>query len=251
MSKKQTTLDCLRRFPLCVVGYIASHLTDQEWLKCLSDDLKSDSFRNLESFLQTQYELSDIVVYPPRESVFQAYNLTPLSRVKVVILGQDPYHQPKQAMGLSFSVPSHMPIPSSLQNIFKEIESEIPSWKRANNGDLTKWAQKGVLLLNSCLTVEGGDAGSHAKKGWETFTDKTIEVVAMKKEPVVFLLWGAFAKSKESVIDKHNTDKRHLILSSAHPSGLSAHKGFFGNGHFQQTIDFLKKHNIDFDWSLD
>lgn len=223
---------------------LISFLTDEEWLSQLKGEFHKPYFEKLQNFLEKEY--SNTIVFPPRELIFNALNSTPLTNVKVVIYGQDPYHGPKQAMGLSFSVPKNVSIPSSLLNIFKELKAEIPSWNHPGHGDLTEWSKKGVLLLNSCLTVEGGEAGSHAQQGWEIFTDKIMEIVTKRKEPVVFILWGNFAIKKKSLVTAPN----HLVLTSAHPSGLSAHKGFFGNGHFKKTIDFLEDNGIDFDWNI-
>ena len=176
---------------------------------------------------------------PPEELVFNSFKQTPWDNVKVVILGQDPYHRPGQAMGLSFSVPPGVAIPPSLQNIFKEIEADLNVRGEPPNGDLTPWARQGVLLLNSILTVSPGEAGGHAKQGWEQFTDKAIQILASEKEQLVFLLWGNYAKEKASQIDKHG----HLILQSAHPSPLSAHRGWFGNHHFSRCNQWLAEHD--------
>jgi uracil-DNA glycosylase len=178
--------------------------------------------------------------------VFNAINLTPFSLVKVVIIGQDPYHGPGQAMGLSFSVPAGVRPPPSLVNIFKELADDL-KLPRPLNGDLTPWAKNGVLLLNSVLTVEAGKPGSHQGKGWETFTDEIIKHLNNKEEPLVFILWGSPAQKKALTI---NTQK-HLILKSVHPSPLSAYRGFFGNQHFSKSSEFIKQNrHTDFDWRI-
>lgn len=172
------------------------------------------------------------LIYPPRDKVFNALTTTPLEEVKVVILGQDPYHGPDQAQGLSFSVPNNLPAPPSLQNILKELADDVG--ERAHH-DLTTWAQQGVLLLNACLTVPAGQANGHAGQIWEPFTDAVIKVVNEKAEPVVFVLWGAYAKKKKALV----TNPQHLVLESAHPSPLSAYRGFFGSRPFSQANAFL------------
>jgi uracil-DNA glycosylase len=213
--------------------FLVPLLKDKEWLAALSGEFNKPYFLALEKFVQNEYNDAEKYIFPPRELIFNALNVTPLSNVKVVIYGQDPYHGLKQAMGLSFSVPDDVAIPSSLQNIFKEIKSQIPTWNKPKSGNLTKWAEKGVLLLNSCLTVEGGEAASHAKKGWETFTDRIMEVLSQRQQPTVFLLWGNFAIMKKVFVK----NPIHLVLTSAHPSGLSASKGFYGNQHFKKTVE--------------
>ena len=178
------------------------------------------------------------VVFPPELDVFNAFALTPLNKVRVVILGQDPYHGPGQAHGLSFSVQKGVKLPPSLKNICKELETDIEGFSMPSDGDLTSWAEQGVLLLNTVLTVEQGKAHSHAKFGWETFTDHVIAAINEHTSNVVFLLWGSHAQKKGANIDK----QRHLVLEAPHPSPLSAYKGFFGCQHFSQTNAWLRKH---------
>ena len=186
------------------------------------------------------------VVYPHSTDWFRAFELTPLDRVKVVILGQDPYHGPNQAHGLCFSVRPGVRIPPSLVNIYKELQADV-GFQPVSHGNLEHWARQGVLLLNTSLTVEQGNAGSHRGIGWETFTDRAIAVVSEHADPSVFLLWGAPARKKKALIDT----SRHLVLESPHPSPLSAHRGFFGNHHFSRTNAFLVEHGRDpIDWQL-
>lgn len=213
-----------------------------DWDAHLKSETEKTYFKDLEKSLTTAYKKR--TVYPEHEDIFKALELTPLSDVKVVILGQDPYHGPGQAHGLSFSVQGGAKIPPSLNNIYKELKSalgkEIPE-----SGNLSHWAYQGVLLLNSTLTVEDGEAGSHQGWGWETFTDAIIETISKEKEHVVFLLWGKYAQSKKKLID---TDK-HLVLETAHPSPLSARRGFFGSKQFKKTNEYLKEHGLtEIDW---
>lgn len=210
-----------------------SHLPD-EWFTHLEPEFNKDYMKALLSFLSSEVERGAIV-YPENENIFCALKATPLNMVKVVIIGQDPYHGPGQAHGLSFSVRSGVKTPPSLKNIFKEISSNFSEPIR-ENGYLIDWAKDGVLLLNSVLTVEATKAGSHQKKGWEKFTDKIVEVINNELDNVVFLLWGKHAHKKGSNIDP----KKHLILKSVHPSPLSAHRGFFGCEHFKRTNKFLE-----------
>jgi len=215
-----------------------------DWKEKLSDIPKKEYFQNLINFLNLQAREKKII-YPPRGQWFKAFELTHFKDVKVVILGQDPYHNPGQAQGMSFSVPEGVSLPPSLRNIFQEIHSDLG----INNqlGDLTSWAKQGVLLLNSVLTVEKNQPASHAGKGWEEFTDYVIELINKEKENVVFMLWGAYAQKKTLNIDSN----RHLILESPHPSPFSAHKGFFGCQHFSKTNNYLKINNIDpINWKL-
>ncbi|MCX8958157.1 uracil-DNA glycosylase [Erwinia psidii] len=177
-------------------------------------------------------------IYPPQKDVFNAFRLTELGNVKVVILGQDPYHGPNQAHGLSFSVLPGIAIPPSLLNIYKELETDIPGFSRPQHGFLESWAHQGVLLLNTVLTVEAGQAHSHARFGWETFTDNVITAINEYREGVVFLLWGSHAQKKGAIIDRN----RHYVLLAPHPSPLSAHRGFFGCGHFSKTNQWLIQH---------
>ena len=217
-----------------------------DWKDALADELTSDNMENLRTFLKQQYA-DGKTLYPPATLMFNAFDLTPLSNVKVVILGQDPYHGAGQAMGLSFSVPKAIPKPPSLQNILKELANDV-GIPIANHGDLTIWAQQGVLLLNSMLSVEASNAGSHQGKGWETFTDAVIEAVNEHCEHCVFILWGKYAQKKGRFI---NTDK-HLIITGTHPSPLGAnHGGFFGTRPFSKANDYLMAHGKSpIDWRI-
>ncbi|MCQ2547511.1 MAG: uracil-DNA glycosylase [Clostridia bacterium] len=189
--------------------------------------------KNLKEFVENEYE--NYTVYPPKEDIYKALKLCPYEKTRVVILGQDPYHEEGQAMGLAFSVPEGVPAPPSLQNIFKELDMEYGAKKRST--DLTDWAKQGVLLLNTCLTVRAGQAGSHRGHGWEEFTDSVIKMISQGDRPVVFILWGRDARNKASLIDK----SRHLVLEGPHPSPLSAYRGFFGGNYFLKANEFLKK----------
>lgn len=187
------------------------------------------------------------VVFPPEELVFNAFRLTALEDVKVVILGQDPYHKEGQAQGLSFSVPATVPVPPSLRNIYMELSSDIPGFKIPNHGDLSKWAKQGVLLLNAILTVRRHEASSHQNRGWENFTDEIIRKVSDELDQVVFILWGSYAQKKENLI---NSDK-HLVLKSVHPSPLSAYRGFLGCRHFSMANGYLQtQHKEPIDWQV-
>ena len=205
------------------------------WKDRLSGEFSKPQFLSLVEFLKSEYK--NHTVYPPGPEIFRAFDLTDFDEVKVVILGQDPYHGPGQANGLAFSVREGITKPPSLINIFKEIkteyEQEVPS-----SGNLERWAKQGVLLLNSTLTVRARQAGSHQKKGWEEFTDAVIRKVSEEKEHVVFMLWGAYAQKKGAVID----ESKHLVLKSAHPSPFAADRGFFGNDHFKQANAYLREH---------
>lgn len=210
---------------------------EKSWKKILESYFDSVEFSALAEFVKKEYETKTI--YPESKNIFRALNLSSLEAVKVVILGQDPYHGAGQAQGLSFSVPSEIKNPPSLINIFKELEVEFERKSEAElkfKGDLRCWAKQGVLLLNAVLTVEAGKAGSHANCGWESLTDQIIKLISDEREDVVFLLWGNYARKKKDLIDLN----KHLVLESAHPSPLSAHNGFFGNGHFKKTNEFLK-----------
>jgi uracil-DNA glycosylase len=214
------------------------------WKSILLDQFQSPYFRTLKEFLVE--EKKNYTLYPPGRLIFNAFQRTPFDQVKVVILGQDPYHGKGQAHGLCFSVPQGIPKPPSLVNIFKELQADL-SIAIPEHGTLDKWADQGVLLINATLTVRDSQAGSHQKHGWETFTNRVIEVVSQEKNGVVFLLWGRFAQAKESLIDS----SKHLILKSAHPSPLSAYNGFFGCKHFSLTNDYLEKQgNSGIDWAL-
>lgn len=209
---------------------------DPSWKSALDDEFKKDYFLNLASYVKEEYQKSTI--YPPPKQIFSAFDLCPFEKVKVVILGQDPYHGPKQANGLCFSVHEDVAIPPSLVNIYKEIKADTGK-KMPAHGNLERWAKQGVLLLNATLTVRAGMAGSHQGKGWENFTDAAIEAIASKKNNIVFLLWGSYAQKKGEFINKN----RHLVLEAAHPSPLSAHRGFFGCRHFTKTNAYLIMHD--------
>ena len=217
------------------------------WKYSLSEFLLSKRMDDLRDFLKTEIH-ADKVIYPPSSLIFNALNTTPLSQVKAVILGQDPYHGPDQAHGLSFSVQKGLALPPSLRNIFHELNSDlgIPASK---HGDLTQWAQEGVLLLNSVLTVEAGQPTSHQKRGWEDFTDAVIDVLNEQREHIVFILWGAYAQRKGQRIDQN----KHLVLKAAHPSPLAANRGgFFGCEAFSKTNNYLKQNGIEpINWQLD
>ncbi len=210
------------------------------WLNHLQDEFQKDYMINLKEKL-LELKKNKIVFYPNGNLIFNAFNLTPLDRIKVVILGQDPYHGPNQAHGLCFSVPPSVKPPPSLINIFKELENDIGKKINYHDGNLEDWAKQGVFLLNTTLTVERSKPLSHQNFGWEFFTDKVISVINNNLENIVFILWGSFAQSKKVLID---SDK-HLILSSPHPSPLSAHRGFFGSKPFSKTNDFLQSKQID------
>lgn len=215
----------------------------EEWDKILEDEFSSESYKSLREFLKTEY--FSRTIYPDMHDIFNSMKVTPFSEIKAVILGQDPYHEKGQAMGLSFSVPKGIEKPPSLVNIYKEISSETGVPPRTD-GDLTGWAKQGVLLLNTVLTVRAHQANSHKGKGWEQFTDGIIKKISDYKSGVVFLLWGGNARSKKSLID----GSKHLILESAHPSPLSAYNGFFGNGHFIKTNEYLlKQGKTPIDWN--
>lgn len=205
----------------------------EEWDELLKEEFSSSSYLKLREFLKQEYFSK--VVYPPMNNIFNSMKLTPFEKIKVVILGQDPYHEEGQAMGLSFSVPNGIIKPPSLVNIFKEIKQEFFLETDIRHSDLTPWAKQGVLLLNTCLTVREHQANSHKGKGWEEFTDGIIKKISDKRENIVFLLWGANARSKRELIDKN----KHLVLECAHPSPLSAYNGFFGCGHFVKANEYL------------
>ncbi|BBA92513.1 uracil-DNA glycosylase [Streptococcus ruminantium] len=210
------------------------------WHDLIKTQLPEHYFGKINQFLD--YVYAGGIVYPPREKVFAAIQTTALDKVKVVILGQDPYHGPQQAQGLSFSVPNTVPAPPSLQNILKELANDIGI---KEEHDLTSWAEQGVLLLNACLTVPAGRANGHAGQIWEPFTDAIIKVVNNLEQPVVYILWGSYARKKKALI----TNPKHLIIESAHPSPLSAHRGFFGSRPFSQTNDFLIAQGlVGIDW---
>lgn len=215
---------------------------EQSWKNALSAEFDKDYFIKLTDFVRGEY-LSGKTIYPEPKNIFNAFNLCPLNDVKVVIIGQDPYHEPGQAHGLCFSVLPPTSNPPSLQNIYKEIEADTGK-KSVTNGDLTYWAQQGVLLLNSTLTVQAHLAASHAGRGWEQFTDAVIRATA-SRDNIVYMLWGSYAQKKASIVDA----SKNLILKSAHPSPLSAYRGFFGNHHFSQANNYLIQHNkTPIDW---
>ncbi|MCQ2305360.1 MAG: uracil-DNA glycosylase [Bacteroidales bacterium] len=218
---------------------------DESWYKVLREQFEAPYFADLKSFLVE--EKQHYAVYPPGRLIFNAFNLTPFDKVKVVILGQDPYHGPGQAHGLSFSVPDGVQFPPSLLNIFKELNNDL-GIPMAHSGNLEKWAREGVLLLNASLTVRAGQAASHSRHGWEAFTDAAIRALSEEREHLVFILWGNYAIAKRALIDPF----KHLILTSVHPSPLSASRGFFGCHHFSKTNNYLIEHNIEpIDWKLD
>ncbi|MDR2764789.1 MAG: uracil-DNA glycosylase [Tannerella sp.] len=205
---------------------------EASWKERLADEFEKTYFGQLTDFVREEYRRT--TVYPPASLIFNAFEHCPFDRVKVVLLGQDPYHEPGQAHGLCFSVPEGVPFPPSLVNIFQEIKADTGA-SVPGSGDLTRWAKQGVLLLNATLTVQAHAAGSHQNKGWETFTDAVIDRLNTERSYVAYLLWGAYAQRKGSIINA----SRNLVLKSAHPSPLSAHRGFFGNKHFSQTNDYL------------
>ncbi|NVJ84772.1 MAG: uracil-DNA glycosylase [Algoriphagus sp.] len=210
---------------------------EESWNTALKDIFEKKYFVDLVSFVKSEYQST--TVYPPGKLIFNAFDQCPLEQVKVVILGQDPYHGPGQAHGLSFSVRPGVPFPPSLLNIFKEIKSDL-GIDMPPNGDLTRWAKQGVFLLNATLTVRSGQAGSHQKHGWEEFTDTVIHTISEKRAHVVFLLWGAYAGKKADLIDQN----KHLVLKAPHPSPLSAHRGFLGCRHFSQANAYLEQNGI-------
>lgn len=220
---------------------------DDSWKYGLSEFLLSSKMDALKTFL-IEEKKADKVIYPPNHLIFNALNTTPLDRVKVVIIGQDPYHGPNQAHGLSFSVQKGVVLPPSLRNIFHELHNDL-GVKIPKHGDLTHWAEQGVLLLNAVLTVEAAQPTSHQKRGWEEFTDHVIDVLNEQREHIVFILWGAYAQRKGQRIDQN----KHLVLKAAHPSPLSANRGgFFGCKVFSKTNNYLKQHGIEpIDWQLD
>ena len=218
---------------------------ESSWKKLLIDEFNQDYFINLKKFLLE--EKQNNIIYPKGSDIFNAFNFTPFNKLKLVILGQDPYHGEGQAHGLCFSVPHGIKIPPSLVNIYKEMESDL-GIKSPQHGNLEKWAKQGVFLLNATLTVRKNQAGSHQNKGWEIFTDRGISLISEKSENIVFLLWGSYAQKKSTLIDA----KKHLILKSVHPSPLSAYRGFFGCKHFSKSNDFLISKNIEpIDWTLE
>jgi uracil-DNA glycosylase len=215
---------------------------EASWKEVLKDEFEKQYFTELKEFLVA--EKSKFTVYPPGGLIFNAFNLTPFDKVRVVLLGQDPYHGPGQAQGLCFSVPQGVTAPPSLVNIFKEIESDLGISARGSS-NLDKWARQGVFLLNATLTVRANQPGSHQRKGWETFTNAVIGKLSEKRVGLVFLLWGKFAQEKEALIDTN----KHYVLKAAHPSPYSAYNGFFGCRHFSKTNEILTKHGLEeIDW---
>lgn len=208
---------------------------EESWKKHLAPEFEKDYFVRLTNFVRQEYQTT--TVYPPGRLIFNAFNLCPFDQVKVVIIGQDPYHGPGQAHGLCFSVNDGVPFPPSLQNIFKEIQSDLGT-PIPTTGNLTRWANQGVLMLNATLTVRAHQAASHQRQGWEEFTDAAIRILAEERENLVFILWGAYAQKKGAFIDRN----KHLVLASAHPSPLSAYNGFFGNKHFSRANEYLIAH---------
>lgn len=219
--------------------------TNNDWDLILKDELKKEYFKNIESFLDKEYKEKNI--FPPRNEIFKAFELSSYMDTKVVILGQDPYYNYGQAQGLSFSVNKGVKLPPSLRNIYKEMEDDL-GLKPSLNGSLVSWAEQGVLLLNASLTVEEKKPNSHRSIGWQIFTDKIISLLNDREKPIVFILWGNFARSKKTLI----TNSRHLILESAHPSPLSARNGFFGSRPFSKTNEFLKRNNLkEINWEIE
>lgn len=210
---------------------------EESWRNILAEQWEMPYFKTLTDFVRTQYATT--TVYPPASKIFAAFDACPFDKVKVVILGQDPYHGPGQANGLCFSVNPGVPYPPSLINIFKEVSSDTGA-AAPSDGDLSRWARQGVFMLNSVLTVEQGRAASHASRGWETLTDAAIAALSANREHLVFLLWGSYAINKGKLIDR----SKHLVLTSVHPSPLSAHRGFFGNRHFSRANEYLQTHGI-------
>ena len=218
---------------------------EESWKEALKEEFQKPYFSEIKSYLIKEKNKGKII-YPPGPLIFNAFNTTPLDKVEVVIIGQDPYHGPGQAMGLSFSVPKNIKIPASLRNIYKEIHRDL-GIEKPNHGDLTNWAKQGVFLLNAMLTVEARQAGSHKKIGWQKFTDAVIKTISSRREGVVFMLWGNFAKNKKVLID----EMKHYVLESVHPSPLAGN-GFQGCGHFSKANELLKKQGKPIiDWKVD
>lgn len=218
---------------------------EESWKSVLNAEFGTAYFQALTDFLRSE-KAAGKTIYPAGSLIFNAFNTTPFHAVKVVILGQDPYHNPGQAMGLSFSVPRGVRLPPSLQNIYKELKDSL-GVEAANHGDLTRWAEQGVFLLNAMLTVERNKPASHQKIGWQNFTDAAIRALSEHREHLVFMLWGAYARKKKDLIDS----AKHLVLESAHPSPFSADKGFFGNNHFRRANEYLQAHGMTpIDWNL-
>lgn len=220
------------------------NMIGNDWDEALKEEFEKDYFLKVKDFVDSEYETKTI--YPPYDEIFNAFKLTPLSSVKVVILGQDPYHEAGQAHGLAFSTPDGKPIPRSLKNIFKEIHAEY-GYPIPKSGCLESWAKQGVFLLNTVLTVEQGNANSHSKCGWQTFTDNVIKILNGQSQPIAFLLWGKQAEKKKELI----TNPNHLVLITSHPSPFSARRGFLGSNHFRLANEYLKENHLDnIDWKL-
>jgi uracil-DNA glycosylase len=219
---------------------------EPSWLAVLQEEFEKPYMTNLKKFLQNEKDAGQIV-YPKNADIFRAFNDTPFDKVKVVILGQDPYHGPNQAHGLSFSVQKGIAIPKSLINIYKELATDIPGFTKPAHGNLEEWAKQGVLLLNATLTVRAGEAASHQKKGWEIFTDEVIHKLSAKRAGLVFILWGAYAQSKIPLIDQ----SKHHIIKSVHPSPLSVERGFWGSKPFSKANAYLEKEGKrPIDWQI-
>lgn len=220
---------------------------DQSWKEVLQREFEKDYITNLFKYLSEE-ELNGQTIYPPTDLIYNAFNHTHFEKVKVVLLGQDPYHGKGQAHGLSFSVQNGVRFPPSLQNIFKELKNDFPGYNLPKNGNLTKWADQGVLLLNTTLTVEAGKPGSHQNKGWEIFTNEVIKLLSDSKTSLIFLLWGRYAQAKEKLINLN----KHFILKAAHPSPFSAYNGFFGCKHFTKVNEILEKNGLEgIDWQIE
>ena len=219
-------------------------MINKSWDEFLNREFEQEYFRKLSAFLKQEY--AEKTIYPPKQEVFSAFYYTDLDKVKVVILGQDPYHEPNQACGMCFAVKPGNPLPKSLINIYREIHDDL-GLNMSTNGYLVKWATQGVLLINTVLTVERGKANSHKGRGWEEFTDHVIQLLNRQDQPIVFLLWGNNARAKMSLLN----NPRHLVLTAAHPSPLSAYNGFFGCRHFSRTNEFLIKNGVKpIDWKM-
>lgn len=222
-----------------------NELVGNDWDNFLNREHESLYYQKMDKFIEEEYE--NKVIYPPKDEIFNVFKLTPLSDIKVVILGQDPYHEENQAHGLAFSTPEGNPIPRSLSNIFKELNNEY-GYPIPVNGSLVKWAKQGVFLLNTVLTVEESNANSHSKCGWQTFTDHVIMEINKQDQPLVFMLWGKQAEKKKELLNNPN----HLVLVTSHPSPFSARRGFLGSNHFKEANEFLKRNNVEeINWNLD
>ena len=214
------------------------------WRDAIGEESQKEYYKKLSRFVNKEYD--EKIIFPDKENIMKALELTPPSAIKCVILGQDPYHEPNQAMGLAFSVNDGVKIPPSLVNVYKELQIEYGWRTLPETGNLTEWAKQGVLLLNTVLTVEAHNAASHSGRGWEQFTDAVIRHVNTLDQPIVFMLWGNFARAKKALLN----NPKHLVLESVHPSPLSAHRGFIGCGHFKKCNEFLEAHGVEeIDWS--